>query len=107
VFQHNFALDRAQFTVATLPWSSIGLGVVAAIFGLVGFECATAFGDAAKKPLKTIPRAVSLSLVIAGAFLSSSFMSRSWRVRGYATSLDKIDAPLNVLATLALCRRFR
>ncbi len=101
LFQHDFALDRAQFTVATLPWSSIGLGVVVAIFSLVGFECATAFGDEAKRPLKTIPRAVSLSLVIAGAFFVFVTYVEVMGVRGYATSLDKIDAPLNVLATLA------
>ena len=51
--QHHFAVDTAQFDVSTLPWSSVGLGVVVAIFSLVGFECATAFGDEAKNPLKT------------------------------------------------------
>ena len=34
------------------------------IFSLVGFECATALGDEAKDPLKTIPRAVVMSLLI-------------------------------------------
>ncbi|MGA8358630.1 MAG: hypothetical protein WB772_14950 [Xanthobacteraceae bacterium] len=38
--QHHFAIDTAQFDVAKLPWSSVGLGVVVAIFSLVGFECA-------------------------------------------------------------------
>ena len=46
----------------------IGLGVVVAIFSLVGFECATAFGEEARKPLKTIPRAVIASLLLTGAF---------------------------------------
>src|SRR5271154_3589111 len=59
LFQHHFALDTPQFTVSALPWSSVGLGVVVAIFSLVGFESATAFGDEAKNPLKTIPKAVS------------------------------------------------
>jgi len=52
LFQHHFMVDRAQFDVGALPWSSVGLGVVVAIFSLVGFECATAFGDEAKSPLK-------------------------------------------------------
>ena len=51
----GFAIDTHPFQVGTLPWSSLGLGVVVAIFSLVGFECATAFGDEAKNPLKTIP----------------------------------------------------
>ncbi len=101
LFRHDFALDDAQFTVSTLPWSSVGLGVVVAIFSLVGFECATAFGDEAKNPLKSIPRAVSLSLVLAGAFFVFVTYVMVMGVRGYSTSLDKIDAPLNVLASLA------
>jgi amino acid transporter len=101
LFQHHFVLDRAQFTVSTLPWSSVGLGVVVAIFSLVGFECATAFGDEAKEPLKTIPRVVMLSLVLAGAFFVFVTYIEVMGTRGYSTTLDKIDAPLNVLATLA------
>ena len=98
---HHFALDKAQFTVSTLPWSSVGLGVVVAIFSLVGFECATAFGDEAKEPLKSIPRAVSLSLVLSGAFFVFVTYVMVMGVRGYSTTLDKIDTPLNVLATLS------
>ncbi len=101
LFQHHFALDSAQFTVSALPWSNVGLGVVVAIFSLVGFECATAFGDEAKDPLKTIPRAVLLSLVLSGAFFVFVTYVMVMGVRGYSEPLDKIDAPLNVLATLA------
>ena len=99
--QHQFTLDAAQFDVGTLPWSSMGLGVVVAIFSLVGFECATAFGDEAKNPLKTIPRAVLLSLVISGAFFVFVTYTMVQGVHGYSTPLDQLDAPLNVLATLA------
>ena len=99
--QHHFAIDAAQFDVSTLPWSSVGLGVVVAIFSLVGFECATAFGDEAKNPLKTIPNAVMLSLVISGAFFVFVTYVMVLGVRGYSTPLDKLDTPLNTLATLA------
>ncbi len=101
LFQHNFVLDTAQFTVTKLPWSSVGLGVVVAIFSLVGFECATAFGDEARNPLKTIPKAVYWSLIISGAFFVFITYVEVMGTRGYSTTLDKIDAPLNVLATLA------
>ncbi|MEJ1962850.1 MAG: APC family permease [Gammaproteobacteria bacterium] len=99
--QHHFALDTAQFDAGKLPWSNMGLGVVVAIFSLVGFECATAFGDEAKNPLKSIPRAVTMSLVISGGFFVFVTYVMVMGVRGYSTSLDKIDAPLNVLAQLA------
>jgi amino acid transporter len=82
LFQHHVTLDAAQFDTSNLPWSNIGLGVVVAIFSLVGFECATAFGDEARNPLKSIPRAVTMSLVISGGFFV-------------------FDSPLNVLAQLA------
>ncbi|HEX4026515.1 MAG TPA: APC family permease [Rhizomicrobium sp.] len=99
--QHHLAVDTAQFDVAKLPWSSVGLGVVVAIFSLVGFECATAFGDEAKNPLKSIPKAVSMSLIISGAFFVFVTYVMVMGTRGYSTTLDKLDAPLNTMAQLA------
>ncbi len=99
--QHSFALDTAQFNTHTLPWSNIGLGVVVAIFSLVGFECATAFGDEARNPLKSIPRAVNWSLIISGVFFMFVTYVMVMSTRGYATTLDKLDAPLNTMAQLA------
>jgi amino acid transporter len=99
--QHHFAVDAAQFNAATFPASSMGLGVVVAIFSLVGFESATAFGDEARDPLKTIPRAVIWSLVVSGIFFVFITYVTVLGTHGYATPLDKIDAPLNVLSVLA------
>ena len=99
--QHHMAIDMPQFQVSTLPWSSVGLGVVVAIFSLVGFECATAFGDEAKNPLKSIPRAVNMSLVISGGFFVFVTYVMVMGTRGYSITLDKLDAPLNTLAQLA------
>jgi amino acid transporter len=39
------------------------MGVVVAIFSLVGFESSTAFGEEAVNPLKTIPKSIIWSLV--------------------------------------------
>ena len=99
--QHGFKVDQSQFAVGVLPWSKLGLGVVVAIFSLVGFECATAFGDEAKNPLSSIPRAVWMSLVISGAFFVFVTYVMVQATHGYSTSLDQIDAPLNVMAVLA------
>jgi amino acid transporter len=99
--QHSFTVDAPQFNLHTVPWSSIGLGVVVAIFSLVGFECATAFGDEARNPLKSIPRAVNVSLVISGAFFVFVTYVMVMTTRGYSTTLDKLDAPLNTMAQLA------
>ena len=66
-----------------------------------GFECATAFGDEAKNPLKSIPKAVNMSLIISGAFFVFVTYVMVMGTRGYSTTLDKLDAPLNTLAQLA------
>lgn len=99
--QHHFAVDARQFSLSDTPLSSMGLGVVVAIFSLVGFECATAFGTEAKHPLKSIPRAVIWSLIVSGVFFVFVTYAMVDGFNGYSTTLDKIDAPLNVLAELA------
>jgi amino acid transporter len=74
------------------------MGVVVAIFSLVGFESSTAFGEEAVNPLKTIPRSIIWSLVLTGAFFILVTYAEVLGTHGYKDTLDKIDAPLNVLA---------
>jgi amino acid transporter len=96
----GFAVDTTQFTPSTIPYSSLGLGVVVAIFSLVGFESCTAFGDEARHPLKAIPRAVLQSLILAGAFFVFVTYVEVQITHGYSTTLDQIAAPLNVMAQI-------
>src|SRR5580692_3660452 len=76
----------------------IGLGVVVAIFSLVGFECATAFGEEARTPLKTIPRAVIVSLLLTGAFFVFITYVETHALANSVPTLDKLDAPLTTLS---------
>ena len=92
--------DPAQIKLQGASFSGISLGVVVAIFSLVGFECATAFGEEAKEPLITIPRAVIWSLVLAGAFFVLCSYTEVLGFIGSKTTLDKADAPLNILADM-------
>jgi amino acid transporter len=98
--QHHFALDTTQFAFGNASFSNMGLGVVVAIFSLVGFECATAFGEEAKNPLRSIPKAVIWSLLISGIFFVFVTYAMVYGVHDYKTPLDQIDAPLNVLAEI-------
>ena len=96
--KHHFVPDAAQFTAKGLTLSSLGLGIVVAVFSGVGFESSTAFGEEAVNPLKTIPRSVIWSLVLTGAFFIIVTYTEVLGTRGYKDTLDKLDAPLNVLA---------
>lgn len=98
--RHGFAVDVGQVTLKGSSLSTIGLGVVVAIFSLVGFECATAFGDEAKDPLKTIPRAVITSLLLTGAFFVFISYVEILGLAGANPTLDKQTAPLSTLAAL-------
>ena len=97
---HGFAIDTDQLTLKGNSLSTMGLGVVVAIFSLVGFEAATAFGEEAKNPLKTIPRAVITSLILTGVFFVFITYTEVLGLRGANPSLDKLTAPLSTLATM-------
>jgi amino acid transporter len=97
--KHRFALDASQLTLAGATPGGTLAGVVLVIFGFSGFESSTALGDEAKDPLKTIPRSVLQSVVLAGLF----FISMSYVVvlgfQHSGQSLANSEAPLNTLAT--------
>jgi len=92
-------VDSAQWhPAAGHGLKDIGLGVVVAIFSLVGFECASAFGEEAREPLKTIPRAVIASLLLTGAFFVFITYVETHALAGNVPTLDKLDAPLSTLS---------
>jgi amino acid transporter len=97
---HDFKIDTDQLTLQGSSLSTLGLGVVVAIFSLVGFECATAFGEEAKNPLKTIPRAVIASLLLTGVFFVFISYVEIMALKGANPSLDKLTTPLSTIATM-------
>jgi amino acid transporter len=93
------AVDSAQLhPFADHGFKDIGLGVVVAIFSLVGFECATAFGEESKKPLVTIPRAVIASLLLTGAFFVFITYIETHALANNNPTLDQLDSPLSTLS---------
>jgi amino acid transporter len=92
------AYDASQVHPVGHGLKDIGLGVVVAIFSLVGFECATAFGEEAKNPLKTIPRAVIASLLLTGAFFIFITYVETHALANNVPTLDQLDAPLSTLS---------
>ncbi len=98
--RHGLTVDHDQVTLKGISFSGIGLGVIAAIFSLVGFESATALGEEARDPLRSIPRAVIWSLILTGLFFVFIAYVEVFGLSGNKPSLDQLTAPLNVLAGL-------
>ncbi|MBV8170558.1 MAG: APC family permease [Candidatus Eremiobacteraeota bacterium] len=94
-------VDRDQFALSGLSLGSLRQGLVLAIFSFVGFESATALGHEAKDPLRTIPRAVMISVIAVGVLFMVSTYALVFAFRGQHPTLDQSNAPLGVLATLA------
>jgi amino acid transporter len=95
----GFAIDSSQLTLEGATPSGALVGVVLVVFGFSGFESSTALGDEAKEPLKTIPRSIIQSVVLAGLF----FVVMSYVVvlgfKDSGLSLADSEAPLHTLAT--------
>jgi len=91
-----FDHDQLSLRGANMP--GIALGATVAIFSLVGFESATSLGEEAHDPLSTIPTAVILSVLVAGAFFVFCAYVEVLGAHGLTTPLDKLGTPLDALA---------
>jgi amino acid transporter len=91
-------IDTPQWSLHGATLSSLALGAVVAIFSLLGFESATSLGEEAKDPLRTIPRAVLASVVLAGLFFVVAMYAEVLGLRGATTTLDKLATPLDTLS---------
>lgn len=96
--KHGFAIDTAQFTLQNVSPTGLGMGLVLAFFSFVGFESATSLGDEAQKPLRTIPRAVTISAIFVGVFFVLLSYTEILGFIGSTTSLNEATAPLTDLA---------
>lgn len=94
-------LDLDQFRFAGFPVSSLGPGLVLAIFSFVGFESATALGSEARAPLRTIPRAVMQCAFFTGVFFMLCAYSEVLGFRGSSGQLSATASPLHMLAARA------
>lgn len=97
-WSHGFAVHTAQLTLEGATPSGALAGVVLVVFAFSGFESSTSLGDEAKNPLKTIPRSILQSVLLAGFF----FIVMAYViVLGFAAngeSLAASEAPLHSLA---------
>ena len=99
--RNRFHVDPAQLHLHAVTSSGMRLGTVLALFSFVGFESATALGDEAKDPLRTIPRAVVQSAILSGLFFIFCAYMETLGFAQVHGNLGQSPAPMRVLATLA------
>jgi amino acid transporter len=94
----GFHLDREQLHLRGMTGSGLRLGLVLALFSFVGFESATTLGSEARNPLRTIPRAVIQSALLAGAIFIVCAYTEVLGLRVAGQDLATNQAPMRVLA---------
>jgi amino acid transporter len=98
LFKHGWHLDPDQLHLRGMTGSGLRLGFVLALFSFVGFESATTLSAEARNPLKTIPRAVIQSAVLAGAFFIVCSYAEVLGFHIAGQDLGTSPAPMRVLA---------
>ena len=101
IARHGWHPDFGQLTLEGVTPEQLRLGLVLAIFSLVGFESATSLGSEARDPLTSIPRAVKWSAILAGSFFFLCAYAEVLGFHGETQPLDKNPAPLHLLAQKA------
>jgi amino acid transporter len=98
LWRSGMHIDLAQLHLSGASWSGVRLGVVLAVFSFVGFESATALGEEAREPLKTIPRAVLQSALLTGLFFVVSVYAEVVGFAGAPHNLGASTAPLREIS---------
>ncbi len=94
-------LDTSQFALHNVTPAGVRLGVVLALFSFAGFESATTLGHEARNPLRTIPRAVIQSAILAGLFFLTCAYTETLGFRQLGQDLGASQAPFRPLSALA------
>jgi amino acid transporter len=98
--RRGWHLDWEQLRLRGMSGSGLRLGLVLALFSFVGFESATTLGSEARNPLKTIPRAVIQSALLAGAMFTACAYAEVLGLRSAGQDLGTSQAPMHVLAQI-------
>ena len=96
--RHGLHLDWTQLRLRGMSGSGLRLGLVLALFSFVGFESATTLGAEARNPLRTIPRAVIQSALLAGTIFIVCAYTEVLGLRTVGQDLGASQAPMRVLA---------
>jgi amino acid transporter len=100
VWRHQgFSVDRAQLTLSGATPGGVLGGVVLVVFAFSGFESATALGEEAKDPLRSIPRSVVQSVIVSGLIFIFMAYVVILGFRDFDADLSKAESPLLLLSS--------
>ena len=99
--RHGWHWDWDELHLRGMTGSGLRLGLVLALFSFVGFESATTLGSEARNPLKTIPRAVIQSAILAGVFFTVCAYAEVLGFHTAGQDLGASQGPMHVLAQVA------
>lgn len=95
----GFKPDLAQIQLHAVSPDQIRLGLVMAIFGFVAFESSATLGKEASQPLKTIPRAITQSVLLSGIFFVLTAYCLVMVFHDSTLPLSKSETPLLFAST--------
>ena len=98
LFKHGWHVDSDQLRLRGVTGSGLRLGLVLALFSFVGFESATTLGAEARNPLRTIPRAVVQSAILAGGFFIVCSYAEVLGFHKVGQDLGASQDPMHVVA---------
>ena len=101
LWKQGLHLDMPQWKLQGVTARNESLAVMLALFSFVGFESATSLGEEAREPLKTIPRAVVRSALLAGIFFMVCAYGEVLGFRGVTPGLGDHEEPMRFLAMRA------
>lgn len=92
------SIDYDQLRLKGVSFGSLRMGLVIAFFAYTGFESAAALGEEAKNPLKTIPKVLTVSLLIVGVLFTVFSYTEIAGFAGLSTKLSDAQSPISTLA---------
>ena len=90
--------DHAQLGLQGVSFGPFSLGLILSMACFTGFEACSVLGIEAKLPLKMIPQANLLTIILTGFVIIISAYVLVQAFHGLTPTLDKDDAPMTTLA---------
>lgn len=87
--------DAAIFTPAVITGGSLWIGLLLAATAFIGFEATALFGEEAKDPRRTVPRATYTAIIVIGlmhAFAAWAMVSAIGLAQTQEVALEHLDA---------------